>query len=390
MATSHEFRGAGDFPQILPQPTEGNLDNVFFRLRMRRLVHESYILGDEIGNTPAHETREVGFASGSPVLTRNLRLRSGPDVFALDERAVQIEDDSLDASQVKRFSSRAQLHPLGMPAEPPKRPVQDLRPDMDNHDRVTKAAEITAKAGALALEFFRQQDKLEIESKGQQDFVSQADREVEVMTRSLIEAAFADDGIVGEEQAPTPGSSGFTWVIDPIDGTTNFINGIPAWTVVLAGVADGQTQVGVIHDPIHDETFVAVRGAGATLNDQPLVLSDVRSLADGTTGIGYSNRVSHDGIMKVIHEIDAAGGMFLRNASGALSLAYVAAGRLLGYAEEHMNAWDCLAGQLIVAEAGGGVEEQNADDMITRGGRVVVGAPGVFEALVRMADRHFG
>ena len=70
----------------------------------------------------------------------------------------------------------------------------------------------------------------------------------------------------------TPGTSGFTWVIDPIDGTTNFINGIPAWTVVLAGVADGQTQVGVIHDPVHDETFSAVRGAGARLNGQPLAL----------------------------------------------------------------------------------------------------------------------
>ena len=203
-------------------------------------------------------------------------------------------------------------------------------------------------------------------------------------------AAFPEDGIVGEEHAPRPSESGFVWVIDPIDGTTNFIHGIPAWTVVIAGVSGGTTQIGVIHDPIHDETFTAIRGAGAFLNDQPLALQGTRTLTDGTTGIGYSNRVPHDGIMRLTQEIDDTGGMFVRNASGALSLAYVAAGRYLGYAEEHMNAWDCLAGQLIIAEAGGGVEEQDADDMIARGGRVVVGAPGVFDELVRLADRFFG
>ena len=91
-----------------------------------------------------------------------------------------------------------------------------------------------------------------------------------------------------------------------------------------------------------------------------------------------------------MQEIFDEGGIFLRNASGALSIAYVAAGRTLGYVEEHMNAWDCLAGQLIVKEAGGGVEDQDADEMIRAGGRVVVGVPGVFEDLVPMADAAFG
>ena len=252
------------------------------------------------------------------------------------------------------------------------------------------AQRITREAGALALEYFRARDRLTIDRKGAQDWVSQADKEVELAVRAALKAAYPDDGIVGEEHAAHAGSSGFTWVIDPIDGTTNFINGIPAWTVVIAGVAEGRTQVGVIHDPLHDETFSAVRGAGAWLNEQPLELGGAQTLSDGTTGIGYSNRVSHEGIMRLMREIDDAGGMFLRNASGALSLAFVAAGRTLGYAEEHMNAWDCLAGQLIVAEAGGGVEVQDADDMIASGGRVVVGVPGVFADLVGMADRCFG
>ncbi len=251
------------------------------------------------------------------------------------------------------------------------------------------AIEIAQEAGALARRFFENRDQLKIEVKGAQDWVSQADKEVELLVRARLAEVFPDDGIVGEEHGAEAGSSGFTWVIDPIDGTTNFVNGIPAWTVVLAGVEAGKTTVGVVHDPLHGETFCAMRGRGATLNGVALGLPEGQSLADGTTGIGYSNRVGHEGIMQVIRDIDAAGGMFARNASGALSLAYVAAGRLLGYVEQHMNAWDCLAGQLLVAEAGGGVEDQNADAMIKDGGRVVTGAPGVFEELVQFADKAF-
>jgi myo-inositol-1(or 4)-monophosphatase len=260
---------------------------------------------------------------------------------------------------------------------------------MELSDRCAAATAIAKEAGDLALDYFRRPDQLRIDRKGHQDFVSQADREVERFVRARLAEVFPADGIVGEEADPAAGSSGFTWVIDPIDGTTNFINGIPAWTVVLAGVSDGRTQVGVIHDPNHAETFVAARGAGATLNGTPLRLPAGLKLKDGTTGVGFSNRVAPDGVMRLMQAIFDEGGIFLRNASGALSLAYVAAGRLLGYAEEHMNAWDCLAGQLIVAEAGGGVEDQDADAMIARGGRVVVGVPGVFEELVRLSNGAF-
>ncbi len=256
-------------------------------------------------------------------------------------------------------------------------------------NRLDSATRIAREAGALARRFFENRDDLQVESKGTQDWVSQADREVELLVRARLAEAFPDDGIVGEEHENRAGKSGFTWVIDPIDGTTNFVNGIPAWTVVLAGVKAGKTTVGVVHDPLHGETFSALRGQGARLNGAPLKLTGHQSLADGTTGIGYSNRVRHEPILQIIRDIDTAGGMFARNASGALSIVYVATGRLLGYVEEHMNAWDCLAGQLIVAEAGGGAEDQDADEMITRGGRVVVGVPGVFEELVRLADRAF-
>ncbi len=255
--------------------------------------------------------------------------------------------------------------------------------------RQKAAIALVEEIGELALGYFKDQDLLRIDRKGHQDFVSQADREVEAAIRSRLREIFPDDAIVGEEDAAQPGTSGFTWVIDPIDGTTNFINAIPAWTVVLAGVSDEKTQIGVIHDPCHAETFAAVRGKGATLNGEVLIAPMGLGLGDGTTGIGFSNRVSTAGIIQLMQAILDDGGIFLRNASGALSLAYVADGRLLGYAEEHMNAWDCLAGQLIVAEAGGGVEVQNAMDMIENGGRVVAGVPGVFQKLVALADQSF-
>jgi len=256
-------------------------------------------------------------------------------------------------------------------------------------DRSQKATEIAIDAGAFALEFFRRVGELQIEDKGHQDFVSEADKAVELRVRAGIESAFPEDGIVGEEHAPKPSKSGYTWVIDPIDGTTNFINAIPAWTVVIAVVKDDVTQIGVTHDPIHGETYTATRGGGAFLNGVPLRCPADTDLSRGTVGTGFSNRVSTIGVHRLIDEILRVDGVFHRNASGALSLAYVAAGRLLGYVEEHMNAWDCLAGQLLIAEAGGRVEPQSAEGMIAKGGRVVAGSTGVFDELVRIADAAY-
>lgn len=260
---------------------------------------------------------------------------------------------------------------------------------MDLEHRHDEALNIVREAGDIALRFFRHRDRLKIETKGHQDFVSQADKEVELAIRDALSRAFRDDGIVGEEHAPVRGSSGFDWVIDPIDGTTNFVNGIPAWTVVLAGVFKGKTRIGIIHDPVHGETFAAMAGHGATLNGAPLRVAPGHTISDGSTGVGYCNRVAAAGTVRLIEGLLEKGGLFQRNASGALSLAYVAAGRLIGFAEEHMNAWDCLAGQLIVAEAGGLTEPQDADAMIASGGRVIVGLPGVFDDLLQICEAAF-
>ena len=256
----------------------------------------------------------------------------------------------------------------------------------DFSDRKRFAVSTCREAGRMARTFFADRSKLEVTSKGAQDWVSAADKGVETFIRSRIAEAWPDDGSVGEEFGRTAGKSGFDWVIDPIDGTTNFVNGIPAWTIVLAGVAAGRTRIGVIHDPNIDETFAAVRGGGAFLNDAPMRPMTGVPLSAGTVSVGYSNRVEAGNVLPVVATLLERGAMFHRNASGALSIAYVAAGRLLGYLEEHMNAWDCLAGQLLVEEAGGRVEAQDADEMIRAGGRVVVAAPDVFDELLGVAD----
>lgn len=257
-------------------------------------------------------------------------------------------------------------------------------------DRSQAATEIARSGGVLALDYFRKLETLTIEDKGPQDFVTEADKNVETHIRSLIAEAFPQDGIVGEEHAPKPSTSGFTWVIDPIDGTANFIAGIPAWVVAIAIVRDDHTEIGVTFDSVHDEMYLAIKGQGAWLNDAPLVCPADTALSRGSIGTGFSKRISAEGTVAVIQQIIESGGVFHRNASGALSLAYVAAGRLNGYIEEHMNAWDCLAGQLLIAEAGGQVEVQSAAKMIADGGRVVAGSTGVFDDLVRMADNIYG
>lgn len=255
--------------------------------------------------------------------------------------------------------------------------------------RLKAAKEICREAGKVALDYFQRLESLTIEQKGHQDLVSEADKNVELYIRRCLAERFADDGIVGEEHAATVGASGFTWVIDPIDGTSNFLAGIPAWVVVLACVHKGETVLGVIYDPIHDELFTAAAGQGAYRNDRLMAVSTSEGLHHGSVGVGVSGRAPAINICAVIRELFQRGGLFNRNGSGALSLVYVADGRLLGYVEEHMNAWDCLAGQLLVKEAGGCVEPQNADQMITHGGRVVVGTAAVFNTLVEIADQSF-
>ena len=256
-------------------------------------------------------------------------------------------------------------------------------------ERLAFAEALAHKAGELGLDYFRKLDTLTITQKGHQDLVSEADRNVETLIRKELAEHYSKDGILGEEHGMEEGSSGYTWVTDPIDGTANFVAGIPQWCVILACVHQGQVIVGVIHDPVSGETFKAAAGHGAFLNDKPIKASDSQSLSNGSVGVGFNGRTAITDAVNVVGALVSKGGVFFRNASGGLMLAYAASGRLIGYVESHMNAWDCLAGMLITREAGGEVLEQDINHALYHGARVVVGAPGVFNDIKEIAESSF-
>lgn len=257
-----------------------------------------------------------------------------------------------------------------------------MTPD-DRQVRYDAALTVVREAGAVALAHYRNLGSLTVESKGVQDPVSEADRETEQVIKERMAALFPDDAFVGEETgADRVDPSRGTWVVDPIDGTQPFLLGLPTWCVSMAYVEDDDVQVGVIYNPVTDDLYSARRGAGAWLNDRPMAVSTAQRINEGLTGMGCSARTSPADLGHIAEHLRAAGGMYHRIGSGALTLSYVAAGQLIGYVEMHINAWDCLAAILLVEEAGGRVSPFLAEHGVTGGGRIVAGAPGVYDELV--------
>ncbi|MBS1301885.1 inositol monophosphatase family protein [Loktanella sp. SALINAS62] len=249
-------------------------------------------------------------------------------------------------------------------------------------DRHAHACELARHAGAAALAFFNQRDTLAVEAKASpQDVVSRADREVEVLIRNAISKSYPKDAIIGEEDAPKPGTSGFTWVIDPIDGTMPFLSGLPHWCVAIAVVENDRAVAAATFAPVHDLLYDARLGGGFRCGGVLQQISSDLAITDAMTAIGASHRTPATDAAGVIEKLLRAGGAYYRNGSGAMMLADVAAGRLAGYFEPHMNAWDCLGGLLMIEEAGGRSQGFAMGDMLTRGGRVLAAAPRVFDAL---------
>jgi len=257
----------------------------------------------------------------------------------------------------------------------------------DLEARLALAQAIAGEAAAVALDYFNRRETLVIETKRDpQDVVSIADREVENLIRDRVAAAHADDGFLGEEYGLVAGSSGFTWVVDPIDGTSPFVNGMPNWCVSIAVIEGGQPVIGVIAAPCHDEVYVAARGKGATLNGKRLTLDPSRNIRNAVTGIGANSHVTPAVVGRMVETLLDAGGNFIRNGSGALMLAYVAAGRLVGYYEPYMHAWDCMAGFCLVKEAGGWFHPFPTDGgKLTKGAPVLAAAPGAIDDLRAIA-----
>jgi myo-inositol-1(or 4)-monophosphatase len=254
--------------------------------------------------------------------------------------------------------------------------------------RLALAREVAREAGALALGYFEKLATLAVEFKqGGQDVVSIADREVEVLIRARIAEAFPDDGVLGEEDGLVEGKSGVLWVVDPIDGTSPFLNGLSHWCVSIAVAVEGEAEIGVIYAPVSDEFFSAAKGEGAFLNDAPIQVAPTRSIEDGLLGFGSNHRIPPEDVGRFITVLLETGGMFYRNGSGALMLAYVACGRLVGYYEQHINSWDCLAGLCLIKEAGGWHNDFLAGEGMLRGNRIAGGAPQMKAGLIALLEK---
>lgn len=210
---------------------------------------------------------------------------------------------------------------------------------------------------------------------------------MESHVRAAITVAFPQDGILGEEAGGALAER--LWVIDPIDGTANFARGIPHFCVAISFCEKGETLLGAIFNPVTDEFYFARKGRGALKNGAPMSVAKTDSIANASVEIGWSPRVATSDYLAAQERVFAKGANIRRGASGALAIAWVAEGRTDGYAEYYMNAWDCLAGLLMVREAGGVTGSYPAvEGELLTGGEIFAAAPGVaadFSAAMKIA-----
>ena len=219
------------------------------------------------------------------------------------------------------------------------------------------AVDLARKAGVLLKKKFNQ--KHEIHYKGKINLVTEADKMSEDLIIAAIKQTFPDHGILSEESPAIAGREKLRWIIDPLDGTTNYAHGYPVFCVSIALEKDGVVVLGVIYDPMREEMFVAVRGEGAHLNDNKLIVSSTRNISGSllATGFPYDIRESKENNLNYFNAMAKKVQAIRRAGAAALDIAYVAAGRFDGFWELKLMPWDMAAGCLMVEESGGIVSD---------------------------------
>ncbi len=252
--------------------------------------------------------------------------------------------------------------------------------------RFDVACALARTAGEVARRRFLDRESFTVGFKGPQDFLTEVDGEVERLIGTRLHELFPEDGFIGEEGEGRVGRAGApTWVVDPIDGTANFARGAPHFCISIAAVLDREVEIGVIYDPMVDELFAARRGGGATLNGLAMRAAATADLKTAAVEVGWNMRSGPEAFLALVGRIIGTGASMVRSGSGALGLAYVAAGRRDGYVENHMNAWDCLAAIALIKEAGGYVSDFLHGEGLRKGNPILAAAPGVKDALIKTA-----
>ena len=231
---------------------------------------------------------------------------------------------------------------------------------------------------------------LQIEIKSKNDFVTDVDRQAEERVIDTLLKAYPSHSILAEESGEIVGTEDYRWIIDPLDGTTNFLHGFPHFAVSIACQMNGRLEHGVIYDPLKQELFTASRGDGATLNNRRIRVTNIKTTQGALLGTGFpfKNHNELETFLKQFNEFFTSASDIRRAGSAALDLAYVAAGRLDGYWESGLQSWDIAAGALIVREAGGIVGDYQGGEKHLENGQVIAGNPRIYGDMLRKIQLH--
>ncbi len=256
------------------------------------------------------------------------------------------------------------------------------------HPMLGIAVTAARRAGAIINRAARDLDLLSVTRKRHNDFVTEVDKAAEAAVIEILHRAYPDHAILAEESGARSGQAGeseYTWIIDPLDGTTNFIHGFPQYAVSIGLRHKGVLAQGVVYDPTKNELFTATRGRGAYLNERRMRVSKRSQLNEALIGTGFPFRdfADLDEYMAMFRELTARTAGLRRAGAAALDIAYVAAGRLDGFWEMGLSPWDMAAGALMVQEAGGLVGDFRGDADYLASGRVICGNPKIFAQLVQ-------
>lgn len=257
------------------------------------------------------------------------------------------------------------------------------------HPMLNIAVKAARRAGNLIYRASDRIDRLTIAKKNHADFVSEVDEAAEQTIIQTLHEAYPDHAILAEESG-THGDSEFVWIIDPLDGTTNFLHGVPQYAVSIALQHKGVLTQAVVYDPTKNELFTATRGRGAFLNDKRIRVSNQRKLADSLIGTGFPyTRFEHmDAYIEIFKDLMQHTAGLRRPGAAALDLAWVAAGRNDGFFETGLHAWDMAAGCLLITEAGGIVTDIDGSGDFLERGHVCAGNPDIQPQLIERMAAH--